>query len=430
MSTYPYLQFGTFLTNHDQVRLMSQLTGTQDVKIAKAKLASDLLLTFPGVTYLYYGEEIGMSGGAVSDEYKRTPLQWDNTTKAGFTTGTPWWSINADHSTLNINIFYQQHDQNSLWNHYNRLIALRKDQVALRRGGYKAATASSSAVLAFLRQSGTENILVVSNTGASTLTNVQVTLTSAGIAAGTYELVDLVGGNQVSVTIDGTGGFSNLALGQIPAQTTAIYKFMDPSQTHSTITFQVDMNALITDGTFVPGTDFVDLQANFNSYGADSLSKLKDIDGDGIYTTTIPNLATGSLITYKYQLNGVNDGRQEYANGTILREYYVVEGQDTVTVTYEKQDITAIENPLDHSINVYPVPSSQEIFVEFSQDFTGKIDYQLCDMLGAEKARSSFISSYKAGPQSISCEGLNSGVYILKLSHNETNKIIKVIVQK
>ncbi len=222
MTAYPTLQFGTFLTNHDMNRAMSQLGSNT----AKAKIAADLLLTLPGIPYIYYGEEIGMTGSGV-DENKRTPLQWSNTSQGGFTTGTPWRAVNSDYTTKNIAT--QQADANSLWNKYRKLIALRNDEIALRRGDYKNISSSTSSAFSFLRQYGTENIIVVSNPGTSDLSNVTISLTQGGIAAGTYKLVELQNSNQIPVTIDANGSFSNLNISLIPAQSTLIYKLMEPA---------------------------------------------------------------------------------------------------------------------------------------------------------------------------------------------------------
>ncbi|MEO8396069.1 MAG: alpha-amylase family glycosyl hydrolase, partial [Chloroflexota bacterium] len=69
----PNGQYAAFLTNHDQNRVMGNLSGD----VNKAKVAADLLLTQPGVPFIYYGEELGMSG-TKPDERLRTPMQWDS----------------------------------------------------------------------------------------------------------------------------------------------------------------------------------------------------------------------------------------------------------------------------------------------------------------------------------------------------------------
>src|SRR5574341_710677 len=78
-------QFATFLTNHDQDRAMSVLNDNVDT----AKNAAFLLLTSPGVPFVYYGEEIGMLGKKPDEDIRR-PLQWSDDANAGFTTGNPW----------------------------------------------------------------------------------------------------------------------------------------------------------------------------------------------------------------------------------------------------------------------------------------------------------------------------------------------------
>jgi alpha-amylase len=71
VKSYPFLQYGTFLTNHDQVRIFSQLGNN----VSKSKLAAGVLLTLPGIPFIYYGEEIGMTSNS-DDPSKRTPMQW------------------------------------------------------------------------------------------------------------------------------------------------------------------------------------------------------------------------------------------------------------------------------------------------------------------------------------------------------------------
>ena len=77
--SFPPGQYAPFLTNHDQNRVMSQLSYKTD----RAKLAATILLTLPGVPFIYYGEEIGMTGQK-PDEKIRTPMQWTTGANAGF----------------------------------------------------------------------------------------------------------------------------------------------------------------------------------------------------------------------------------------------------------------------------------------------------------------------------------------------------------
>jgi alpha-amylase len=163
---------GTFLTNHDMVRVMTQLGGDE----AKARLGAALLLTLPGVPFLYYGEEIGLKNGpGGADEEKRTPMQW--TPEGGFTTGKPWRRYQDDLQAANVQT--QRADPGSLWNLYRRLIHLRLGRAALAYGRYAPLAASSDKVLAFERTDGHERLLVVANFGAQPLGSVEVELPEA-----------------------------------------------------------------------------------------------------------------------------------------------------------------------------------------------------------------------------------------------------------
>ncbi len=82
LSDFPEMNFSTFLSNHDQQRVMAYYR--EDTE--KAKLAAFVYLTGPGSPFIYYGEEIGMIGDK-PDEKIRTPMQWTGEPGAGFTTG-------------------------------------------------------------------------------------------------------------------------------------------------------------------------------------------------------------------------------------------------------------------------------------------------------------------------------------------------------
>jgi len=414
IDTYPFLQYGTFLTNHDINRVMTQLGNS----VPKAKLAAHLLMTLPGVPYIYYGEEIGMTGTG-ADENKRTPLQWNSSAHAGFTTGTPWRQVNNGYATKNIET--QKSDPASLWNNYRNLIALRNNQAALRKGTYKTITTSSTTVLSFLRQFEQENVIVVSNPAATVASNVQLTLTQGGITAGNYVLVDLLGGAQVPVTVDNNGGFS-VTLTSLPSRTTYIYKLLSAAQVATSLTLKVDMNAMIAASQFNPVTETVNI---VNDFGVSSTA-LSDGDGDGIYTLTVSSIDIGSKINYSYRINDANDGREEIAT----RQYVVLEGANTVSDRYKSQTITGMESMLKSGMSIYPVPANKELFIEFSADFSGTINYQITDLVGEEKLTSSFVTMAHAGQHHISCEGLTPGVYVLNMSYNGIQQAFKIVIQK
>jgi len=149
-----------FLTNHDQVRLATQLSNDP----GRLRNATALLLTLPGSPFLYYGEEVGIQNGTASgDEPKRTPMPWDSTAGGGFTKGTPWYPFSPGRETANV--AKQAGDKNSLLWRYRNLIAARKKSTALVKGGIQLLTRTTGTdpVLAFIRADGTERVLVAHN---------------------------------------------------------------------------------------------------------------------------------------------------------------------------------------------------------------------------------------------------------------------------
>jgi glycosidase len=164
--------YATFLTNHDQVRVMSGLEGD----LARAKLAATLLLTSPGVPFLYYGEEIGMVGNK-PDPMIRKPMQWTAGKHAGFSRRGPWLEPNPDYRS--VNVAAQIDDGNSLLGHYRRLLRLRDAHPALRRGDLTAVATSHSAVDAFLRSAPSERILVLTNLSSQPISDYKLSFTGS-----------------------------------------------------------------------------------------------------------------------------------------------------------------------------------------------------------------------------------------------------------
>jgi glycosidase len=168
--SYRFLQYAPFLSNHDQDRVFGQLG--QDAN--KMKLAAAIYLTLPGVPFIYYGEEIAMTG-AGRDENKRTPMQWTGGANAGFTTARPWYSVNSNYA--NFNVQSMQADTTSLWHWYRKLIAIRNAHAALRRGDYAGISSSSNSLLAFARRTGREVFIVIHNLQNQTVSKAVMTLT-------------------------------------------------------------------------------------------------------------------------------------------------------------------------------------------------------------------------------------------------------------
>lgn len=183
--SYPYQQFGTFLTNHDQNRVMSVLNQNLD----QARTAAAIYLTLPGIPYLYYGEEIGMIG-AKPDPEIRTPMQWSSDHGAGFTSGSPWIRINDDYHA--VNVVEQEHDPESILNWYKKLIYLRNNYPSLRTGSYRHAPASHPAVFSFLRKTEEEQILVIINTGPHTIDQLEIILPGVLLDKGDRNYYNLI----------------------------------------------------------------------------------------------------------------------------------------------------------------------------------------------------------------------------------------------
>jgi len=200
---FPGHQFATFLSNHDQNRVLSQLAGNVD----KAKVAATMLLTFPGVPFIYYGEEIGMEGRK-PDEDIRLPMQWSGEENAGFTTGRAWRSVNTSYTTANVAA--EMTNSDSLLSHYRRLIHLRNDHAALRVGDEFIVTVDNPAIFSHLRASQKEAVLVVLNLGAETASGFHLSLESGLLKAGSCGALPILGdGPFEDVTVDRQGGFDS-----------------------------------------------------------------------------------------------------------------------------------------------------------------------------------------------------------------------------
>ena len=135
----------------------------------RAGVAAVMLLTLRGTPFIYYGEEIGMTDVPIPPAHivdvdgrdpERTPMQWDASPNAGFTTGDPWLPLAADHTRRNVAA--QRDDPASIFSLYRRLGWLRKASPALRRGSYRT-IAAPRGVFAFSREAEGERALVALN---------------------------------------------------------------------------------------------------------------------------------------------------------------------------------------------------------------------------------------------------------------------------
>jgi alpha-glucosidase len=165
------------LGNHDQPRIAAR------VGAAQARVAAMLLLTLRGTPTLYYGDEIGLAHVTIPPELvqdpweknepglgfgrdpQRTPMQWDSTALAGFTTGRPWLPLAESHSECNVEAL--SGDDRSLLALYRKLIALRRGSLALSIGSYVPLELSAENVLAYRRRHADSVLTILLNLGAS-----------------------------------------------------------------------------------------------------------------------------------------------------------------------------------------------------------------------------------------------------------------------
>ena len=168
----------TVMSNHDVPRAAGRYSRGEDD--APARMATTLLLTLRGTPFLYYGEEIGMRDISLGKNeivdppgkkywplYKgrdgcRSPMQWDGSEHAGFSSTKPWLPVHPDFPRRNVAA--QSEDSGSLLSFTRSLISLRKATPALVRGEYVPLTARRG-VLAFLRTLPQQKVLVAMNFG-------------------------------------------------------------------------------------------------------------------------------------------------------------------------------------------------------------------------------------------------------------------------
>jgi alpha-glucosidase len=186
-----------FFSNHDQPRQWDRYgDGIHNDEIAK--LMAALLLTTRGTPQMYYGEEIGMRTtppARIEDVHdpigklgwpkekgrdgERTPMQWDNLPNSGFTTSPkPWLPIPPSASTYNVET--EKKDPNSIFNAYKTLLALRREEPALRDGDYTSVDENNPNVFSFLRRSKGSTVLVSLNMSPEPRT-ISINLGSTGV---------------------------------------------------------------------------------------------------------------------------------------------------------------------------------------------------------------------------------------------------------
>lgn len=185
-----------FWNNHDLPRIVSRWGNDKEYRIESAKMLATLLHGMKGTPYIYQGEELGMTNVRFDDindyndieslnMYKdrlskgyshneimesiyakgrdnaRTPMQWDDSENAGFTTGKPWLAVNKNYDKINAKQCLQ--DENSIFNHYKKLIDIRKNNDTIIYGDYKLLCEDDENIFAYVRELNGDKILVVCN---------------------------------------------------------------------------------------------------------------------------------------------------------------------------------------------------------------------------------------------------------------------------
>ena len=186
-----------YLSNHDQSRFINRYGSDKPAfKDYSAKLLNTFILSMRGTPFTYYGDELGMTniGFTKIEQYKdiaaingykkaasdgkdldhylkklnllsrdngRTPMQWDDTNNAGFSSETPWLPVHENHTT--VNVANQQNDHNSVLNHFRKMVTFRKDNLLLVYGEYEIIQEEHPTIYAYSRTLDDEKMTVLLN---------------------------------------------------------------------------------------------------------------------------------------------------------------------------------------------------------------------------------------------------------------------------
>ncbi|RXZ02028.1 alpha,alpha-phosphotrehalase [Fictibacillus sp. S7] len=185
-----------FWCNHDQPRIVSRYGNDREYREQSAKMLATVIHCMQGTPYIYQGEELGMTNPGFerinkyrdveslniykelthagmneeevlailnqkSRDNSRTPVQWDSTENAGFTTGTPWIDVAQNYKDINAEKAVQ--DKNSVFSHYQKLISMRKTMNIFTDGDYQWIDEEHPAIFAYTRNTENESLMVVNN---------------------------------------------------------------------------------------------------------------------------------------------------------------------------------------------------------------------------------------------------------------------------
>ncbi|MBT8310630.1 MAG: alpha-glucosidase [Flavobacteriaceae bacterium] len=187
-----------FLGNHDFPRAVSRWGNDRPEHWKNsATMLHTFLLTMRGTPYIYFGDEIGMTNirfNSITDyrdintlnkyeslknegkdfneflenekeaarDNARTPMQWDDSSHAGFTSGNPWIKVNSNH-LMRVSVKAQENDDYSVLNYFRKMVRIRKDNMALIYGDYLSIDKDNPQVYAYLRTLENDRLLVLLN---------------------------------------------------------------------------------------------------------------------------------------------------------------------------------------------------------------------------------------------------------------------------
>lgn len=198
-----------FWGNHDLPRAVSRYGEEGEHRVAAAKALATVLHLMEGTPYVYQGEEIGMTNAGFTriDQYRdletlnihriqlaegvaesdflagaransrdnaRTPMQWSAAPQAGFSSGTPWIAVNENFPDLNVE--RDRSDPNGVFQHYQRLIALRRKHALIRNGDFRLLLPDHPTLFTYERRLASDHLFVVAN-----MSDLNVTIPEAGL---------------------------------------------------------------------------------------------------------------------------------------------------------------------------------------------------------------------------------------------------------
>jgi oligo-1,6-glucosidase len=191
-----------YWNNHDQPRSVSRFGDDRNYRVLSAKLLATVLHLHRGTPYVYQGDEIGMTNAPfasvddfddiesrnhytaavaagedpetvleamrhMSRDNARTPMQWDDSPNAGFTTGTPWLPVNLNYRQINVADAVD--DPNSIFHYFRRVIALRHADPVVAYGDFTMLIPDDELVYAYTRDLDGVSLLVVANFSDTTV---------------------------------------------------------------------------------------------------------------------------------------------------------------------------------------------------------------------------------------------------------------------